>query len=125
MNLQIGRLFGLFVVLFGVLVFFIPRGLILADDGTHLTANRHGGSGETLRYYRSYPTGSLFSHAVGYSFVSRGSAGIEKAYNRELTGQENEFKSLIDQLGGGTKAGDDLHSTLDPRAQRVALSALG
>ncbi|TMK62427.1 MAG: penicillin-binding protein 2 [Actinobacteria bacterium] len=152
MNLQIGRLFGLFVVLFGVLVFFtsrwtvfdarslqdnahnrrpllkaqrIPRGLILADDGTHLTANRHVGSGETLRYYRSYPTGSLFSHAVGYSFVSRGSAGIEKAYNRELTGQENEFKSLIDQLGGGTKAGDDLHSTLDPRAQRVALSALG
>ena len=152
MNAQIGRLFALFVVLFGVLVFFtsrwtvfdakslqdntanrrpllkaqrIPRGLIFADDGTRLTANRHVGSGETLRYYRSYSTGSLFSHAVGYSFVSRGSAGIEKSYNRELTGQENEFKSLIDQLGGGTKAGDDLHTTLDPRAQRVALSALG
>jgi peptidoglycan glycosyltransferase len=152
LNVQISRLFGLFVLLFGVLVFFtsrwtvfdakslqdntanrrpllkaqrIPRGLILADDGTHLTVNRHVGSGETLRYYRTYPTGSLFSHAVGYSFVSRGSAGIEKSYNRELTGQENEFKSLIDQLGGGTKAGDDLHTTLDPRAQRVALSALG
>src|SRR5207237_10836897 len=103
----------------------IPRGLLFADDCRRLTANRDSGSGETLRYFRSYPTGSLFSHAVGYSFVSRGSAGIEKSYNRELTGQENEFKSLIDQLGAGTKAGDDLHTTLDPRAQRVALSALG
>ena len=103
MNRQIGRLFALFVVLFGVLIIFtsrwsvfeakslqdnsanrrpllkaekIPRGLIFADDGTRLTANRHSGSGETLRYFRSYPTGSLFSHAVGYSFVSRGRAGI-------------------------------------------------
>src|SRR5205823_688939 len=152
LNAQIGRLFALFVLLFGVLVFStsrwtvfdakslqdnsanrrpllkaekIPRGLIFADDGTRLTANRHSGSGETLRYFRSYPTGSLFSHAVGYSFVSRGSAGIEKSFNRELTGQENEFKSLIDQFGGGTKEGDDVHTTLDPHAQRVAISALG
>jgi peptidoglycan glycosyltransferase len=74
---------------------------------------------------RSYQTGRLFSHAVGYAFISRGSAGIEKAYNRELTGRQDEFKSLIDQFGGGTKQGDDLHTTLDPRAQQTALTALG
>ena len=152
MNRQITRLFAFFVLLFGVLIAAtswssvigakglqdnahnrrplleaqrIPRGLIFAGDGTRLAVNRHTGSGETLRYFRIYPTGPLFSHAVGYSFVSRGSAGIEKSSNRELTGQENEFKSLIDQLGGGTKAGDDLHTTLDPPAQRMALSALG
>lgn len=152
MNRQIGRLFGFFVLLFAVLIAAtswssvlgarglqdnphnrrpllqaerIPRGLILARDGTKLAINHRVGGGETLRYFRSYPTGSLFSHAVGYSFVSRGDAGLEKSFNRELTGQENEFKSLVDQLGGGTKEGDDLHTTLDPNAQRTAISALG
>jgi len=152
LNRQIVRLFALFVVLFGVLVLFtsrwtvfeakslqdnafnrrplleaqrIPRGLILARDGTRLALNRHVGKGETLRHFRTYPRGGLFAHAVGYSFVSRGSAGIEKSYNRELTGQENEFKSLVDQFSGGTKEGDDVYTTLDPRAQRTAISALG
>ena len=152
MNRQIARLFGFFVVLFAVLIAAtswssvlgarglqdnahnrrplleaqrIPRGLIFARDGTKLAVNRHTGSGETLRYFRAYPTGPLFSHAVGYSYVSRGSAGIEKSYNRELTGQENEFKSLIDQFSGGTKDGDDVHTTLDPKGQRTAISALG
>ncbi|MEA2273278.1 MAG: penicillin-binding protein [Solirubrobacteraceae bacterium] len=152
MNRQITRVFLIFVGLFTVLVVFtsrwtvfearslqdktanrrplleaqrIPRGFVYADDGTKLATNRHTGKGETLRYYRTYPTGSLFSHALGYAFISRGSAGIEKSYNRELTGRQDEFKSLIDQLGGGTKQGDDVHTTLDPVAQRTALAALG
>jgi peptidoglycan glycosyltransferase len=103
----------------------IPRGVITADDGTRLATNRRTGHGESLRYFRSYPQGSLFSHAVGYAYISRGSAGIEKSYNRELTGRHDEFKSLIDQLGGGTKEGDDVHTTLDPAGQRTALAALG
>ena len=152
MNRQVARLFVLFVVLFGVLIGAtswwsvlrakplqdnpynrrplleaqrIPRGLIFAADGTRLASNRHTGAHETLRYYRTYPAANLFSHAVGYAYISRGSAGIEKSYNRELTGKQDEFKSLIDQLGGGTKQGDDLHTTLDPRAQRTAIAALG
>ena len=151
LNRQIARLFALIVVLFGLLVVFtsrwsvfeakslqdqtanrrplleaqrIPRGLIYADDGTKLAVNRRSGNHETLRYSRIYPTHNLFSHAVGYAFISRGSAGLEKSYNRELTGQENEFKSLIDSFSGGTKEGDDVHTTLDPAAQRAALAAL-
>jgi peptidoglycan glycosyltransferase len=150
-NVQIARLFAVIVVLFGLLVAFtsrwsvfeakslqdqtankrplleaqrIPRGLIYADDGTKLAVNRRSGNHETLRYSRIYPQGRLFSHAVGYAFISRGSAGLEKSFNRELTGQENEFKSLIDSFSGGTKEGDDVHTTLDPRAQRTALAAL-
>jgi penicillin-binding protein A len=152
MNQQIRRLFAVFVLLFVVLVAAtswnsvlgakglqdnlanrrplleaqrIPRGIIYADDGTKLAVNRRSGSGETLRYFRSYPPGSLFSHAIGYAFISRGSSGIEKSYNRELTGRHDEFKSLIDELGGGTKEGDDVHTTLDPRGQQAALAALG
>jgi peptidoglycan glycosyltransferase len=152
LNTRIARLFVLFVALFGVLLAFtsrwtvfearslqdktanrrplleaqrIPRGFVYADDGTRLATNRRTGRGESLRYVRSYPTASLFSHAVGYAFISRGSAGLEKSYNRDLTGKQDEFKSLIDQLGGGTKQGDDVHTTLDPDAQRTALAALG
>ncbi|HKP88720.1 MAG TPA: penicillin-binding transpeptidase domain-containing protein [Thermoleophilaceae bacterium] len=152
MNRRITNLFVMFVVLFGVLLFYtskwsvfearslqdktanrrslleaqqIPRGYIYAGDRTKLATNRRTGRGETLRYFRSYPTGSLFSHAIGYAFISRGNVGLEKAYDRELTGREDEFKSLIDQLGGGTEEGDDVHTTLDPRAQQTALDALG
>jgi peptidoglycan glycosyltransferase len=150
-NRRVARLFVLFVVLFGVLLGAtswwsvlrakplqdnpynrrplleaqrIPRGLIFADNGARLAVSHRIGGRETFRYVRSYPTRRLFSHAVGYAFISRGSAGIEKAYNRELTGRQDEFKSLIDQFGGGTKQGDDLHTTLDPPAQQTALSAL-
>jgi peptidoglycan glycosyltransferase len=151
MNKPLRRLFVVFVLMFGVLVGFtsywtvfgaedlkqkpsnrrpllkaqkIPRGLILAEDGTRLVANRRTGNRETRRYYRAYPQGRLFSHALGYSFVSRGSAGLERFYNDELIGEHDEFESIIDQLGGGVKEGDDLHTHLDPGAQRTATQGL-
>src|SRR3954466_3006873 len=101
-----------------------PRGLILADDGTVLASNKRTGKGETVRYYRTYPTGPLFSHTVGYFFVSKGSAGLEKYYDDELAGRQNEFASTIDQLLGHRTEGEDVHTSLDPNAQRVALRAL-
>jgi peptidoglycan glycosyltransferase len=101
-----------------------PRGLITASDGTVLASNRRAGRGETKRYFRTYPKGGLFSHAVGYFYVSRGSAGLEEYYDDELAGRENEFASTIDQLLGHRVEGQDLRTTLDPRAQQVALQAL-
>ena len=152
MNRPLRRLFLVFVLMFGVLVGFtswwtvfaveeleekpsnrrpllkaqrIPRGLILATDGTRLATNRRTGSRETKRYYRVYPQSRLFSHAVGYSYVSRGSAGIERSYNDELIGEYDELETIIDQLGGGVEEGDDVHTHLDANAQRTAIQALG
>jgi penicillin-binding protein A len=151
MNRQIRRLFLVFALLMGVLVFQtswwsvikadelvdkpsnrrpllkaqqIPRGIVYAADGSRLATNRKTGSGETKRYFRVYPQGGLFAHEVGYSFVSRGSSGLEKHYNNELTGEYDEFQSIIEELGGGVKEGDDLHTTLDTQAQRTAVQAL-
>ena len=151
MNKPLRRLFMVFVLLFGVLVGFtswwtvfgaedlkqkpsnrrpllkaqkIPRGLILAADGTRIATNKRTGNRETKRYYRVYPEGSLFSAAIGYSFVSRGSAGTERFYNDELIGEHDELESVIDQLGGGVKEGDDVHTHLDPKAQRAAIQGL-
>jgi peptidoglycan glycosyltransferase len=152
MNRQISRLYLIFTLLFTVLIGFtawwsvikaddlkdntankrpileqqkVPRGLILARDKSRLAANKSIGRKQNKRYYRIYPHGGLFSHAVGYSFVSRGDAGLEKSQNDFLSGNVNEFESLVDALAGGPKEGDDVQTALDPKAQRVALSALG
>jgi peptidoglycan glycosyltransferase len=152
LNRQIAWLFAVVLVLFAVLAIWtsrwsvlqadslknealnrrplleqqqVPRGLILASDGTKLAVNRRIGTRQTKRYVRSYPTGGLFGAAVGYSFVSSGDSGLEKSYNDELSGtNDRQLSSFIDQLGGGPKSGDDLRTTLDPKAQREALSGL-
>lgn len=152
MNREIARLFVVVAILFMVLVGFtswrsvidaddvrkmqvndlpllqeqqIPRGLIRAADGTLLAANETVGRGEQVNYVRRYPEGSLFSHALGYSFFERGRAGIEQFYNDDLTGREDEFTSLVEQLVGREREGEDLRSTLDPGAQRTAIQGLG
>jgi peptidoglycan glycosyltransferase len=152
-NAKIRNLFGLVIVLFGALIFATswwtvdelgasglksnpqnrrllleqmqhPRGLITAADGTVLAANKRVGTGETRRYYRTYPQQGLFSHEVGYYFISKGSAGLEKQYDDPLAGRQNEFASTIDQLLGHRTEGEDLHTNLDMNAQKVALQAL-
>jgi penicillin-binding protein A len=152
-NKQIRNLFGVVMVLFAALVFATswwtvpgfganglknnphnrralleqmqhPRGLILADDGTVLASNKKVGSGETRRYYRTYPQEGLFAHAVGYYYVSRGDAGLEQQYDDHLAGRKNEFASTIDQLLGRRPEGEDVRTTLDPAGQRAALQGL-
>jgi penicillin-binding protein A len=148
MNAPIYRLFALFVVLFAVLIGFtsrwaifgakrlqdnprnartvleeqqVKRGVIRADDGTVLAGSvplsEH-------RYGRRYPTGDLFGQPVGWDDVQLGRGGLERFYNDQLTGASNEFAGIIDSLSKKTKVGDDLDTTLDPKAQKVAFDAL-
>lgn len=151
MNVRITNLFGLVVLLCAVLVGFtsywsvfhagsleanrankrplleqqrIRRGLITARDGTLLARNKVTGTGADRFYARSYPDGSLFPHVVGYNYVSRGNAGLERKYDDDLTGKADEFQTVLDQLRGRNREGHDLETTLDPAAQRTALSAL-
>ena len=151
MNRQILHLFTLVVVLFGLLVAFtsrwtvfeqeelednsanrrplleqlrIPRGDILASDGTVLARSTASGSGARKIYTRSYPEGGLFAHAIGYSYIERGQAGLEQSRNAELTGEENEFVSLFDELLDRSREGEDVHTTLVAEAQRIAMDAL-
>src|SRR4051794_8722094 len=103
----------------------IPRGLILARDGSRLAINKRIGTHQNKRYYRQYPQGNVFSHAIGYAFVSRGASGFEQSQNDILSGTGSDLRSFIDELAGGPKQGDDIKTTLDPVAQRTALNALG
>jgi peptidoglycan glycosyltransferase len=99
----------------------VKRGTIRAGNGELLARSVRAGGG-TFR--RTYPRPELFPHEVGYSFLSRGRAGLEEYYNDELAGRKGEFTSLVAQLEGRRQEGDDLRTTLDPDAQRVALNAL-
>jgi peptidoglycan glycosyltransferase len=151
-NVRISHLFVLMVALFGLLVVFtsywsvfdaegleankanrrvlleeqqVRRGLVFARDGAVLARNRVRGRGSQRFFRRIYPAGPLFSHAVGYDFVERGRAGIERSHNGDLSGKTNEFNSLLDELRGRQREGNDLVTTLDPAAQRTAIEALG
>jgi peptidoglycan glycosyltransferase len=148
-NAPIARLFALVVLLFALLVGWtsrwtvfdasslrnnalnvrtlidelrIKRGRILADDGTVL-AKSLPAPGNT--WSRTYPTGSLFSQAVGYSIAVEGrSAGLERSRGEELRGLQRGLSSILGQLSS-RRVGDDVYTTLDPKAQQVALQQLG
>ena len=148
MNQPVLRLYVLVIVLFGVLVAFtsrwtvfeaealrdnelnrrallqeqkIRRGTIRSVDGKVL-ARAVPRPGDT--FGRRYPTGELFAHAIGYSYTSIGRAGLERSRNDVLTGERTELVSAFESILGRSNEGDDIRTTLDSRAQRVALSAL-
>ena len=102
----------------------VPRGLILARDGTVLARSRGSGRGDDRVFTRFYPTGPLFSHAVGYSFIERGRAGIEQSYDDDLAGREDEFQTVLSGLENRKREGADVVTNLDPDGQRTAISAL-
>ena len=151
MNRQIVKLFAFIVVLFGVLVGFtsywsvfdaealkeknankrqlleqqqVPRGRILAADGTLIAKSVAKGKGSAKRYVRRYPEGSLFGHPIGYSFVQYGDSEFEQFHNEELIGEGSEFSSIIDELLGERQEGNDIVTSIDTEAQRLALAEL-
>ncbi|HEY8304718.1 MAG TPA: penicillin-binding transpeptidase domain-containing protein [Solirubrobacteraceae bacterium] len=150
MNRPIVRLYGLVVLLFALLVAFtsrwtifeasslranalnkrgvlqqqrIDRGEILASDGTVLARSVRGPEGT---YARAYPTGAEFAHAVGYSYLTLGQAGIERYRSAALDGQTGtSVQSILDELQGKKPRGDTVRTALSPAGQRTAIAALG
>ena len=148
MNLPIARLFAVVVLLFALLVVWtsrwtvfdagalnndvlnrrtlidelkIKRGRIIADDGTVLARSVPAPAGTFSRFY---PTSNLFAHAVGYSIASQGrSAGLERSRGDALRGLQTGLSSIFGQLTP-RRVGDDVYTSLDPKAQRVALQGL-
>jgi penicillin-binding protein A len=148
-NVPILRLFALAVALFAVLLIWtsrwtvfdakslnnnalnsrtlidelkIKRGRILADDGTVLAKSVPA---VAHTWKRTYPTGPLFAQAVGYSIANEGrSAGLERSRGNELRGLQSGLSSVFGQTSS-QRVGDDIYSTLDPKAQQVAVQQLG
>ena len=100
----------------------VDRGTIRAADGTIIARSVRGEAGT---YSRRYPQDALFGHPIGYSFIGVGRTGLEQSRNDELSGERDDVASVIDQLAGREREGDEVRTTLDPGAQRAALQALG
>ena len=152
MNAQIRNVYGLFIVLFGLLVGFtsywsvfdsegladnpdnrlalieaqtIPRGRIYASDGrTELAVSRAERRGQTRIFVREYPFGGRFAHPVGYSFIQNGQRGLEKSRDEELTGEEDEFESIFSGLQGNAREGNDVITNLDVAGTEAAVAGL-
>ncbi len=154
MNEPIVRLFGLVIVMFAVLLAFtsrwtifeakslrdnplnarslleqqrIDRGRILAADGTVLARSvRSAASSRSESVFeRAYPTGDEFAHAIGYYFTDLGRTGLEHYRNATLNGQAGtNLQTILDQLQGKKRQGNEVVTTLDPNAQQVANKAL-
>ena len=100
----------------------VKRGPIRARD-RQLIAGSEARPGGTYR--RRYPLDGAFGHPIGYSFLSVGRSALEQSKNDELTGQRDDVTNVIDQLAGKEPEGDEIITSLDVDAQRLALEALG
>lgn len=109
----------------------IDRGTIYASDGKTVFAEnrkvRKPKLGRTW-YLRTYPTKELAARPVGYSTIERSRAGLEESLNDYLTGSNANLDTLLDntldKLKGLTQRGNDVVTTIDARAQRIAEDAL-
>jgi peptidoglycan glycosyltransferase len=148
-NVPIIRLFALTVALFAVLLIWtsrwtvfdakslnnnalnsrtlidelkIKRGRIIADNGTVLAKSVPAVANT---WKRTYPTGPLFAQTVGYSIANQGrAAGLERSRGTELRGIQTGLSSVFGQVSS-RRVGDDVYTSLDPRAQQVAVQQLG
>ena len=148
MSSQITKVFVVIVALFGLLLVFttrwtvidasklannplnartlidemkIKRGEILADNGKVLAKSVPG---PQQTWNRSYPAGPLFAQSVGYSIPAKGeAAGLEQSASSYLRGVQTGLSSIFGQLTP-TRVGDDVYTTLDPKAQLAAEQAL-
>jgi peptidoglycan glycosyltransferase len=109
----------------------IERGKIYASDGKTVFARnrkvKQKNVGRTW-FLRVYPRGQLVAHPVGYSTIERSRTGLEKSLNDYLTGSNANLDTLLDnalgKLRGLTQKGNDVVTTINARAQRVAMDAL-
>jgi peptidoglycan glycosyltransferase len=99
----------------------VRRGTIFAADGSAIARSVRDDEGI---YRRTYPQGKRFGHPVGYSDPSLGQSGIEKQYDDDLTGRKNAITTTFDQLIGRRREGDDVRTSLDPKAQQLALDEI-
>jgi peptidoglycan glycosyltransferase len=110
--------------------FAIDRGLIVSGQPRRRLAQNKPRKvdGRTL-YFRAYPRGPLTAHLVGYSTVGRSRTGLERSLNDYLTSSTANLSALVDkaldELRGKPIEGNDVVTTIDLEAQRVAMEQLG
>src|SRR5436309_8849184 len=101
-----------------------PRGAIQTADGVVVADSVD--TGDQFQRLRRYATGPLFAHVAGYFSFTFGSEGVERTYNKELTGKATKLKlNSIGDLLLDKKHTANVTLTLTQKLQQVATQALG
>lgn len=103
----------------------LERGAVLSSDGQTLAISRPTPEAR-LKYLRTYDTGDLFAHVVGYYSIRFGRDRLERSMNKELSGRGGviTMQDLGDRLLGKGERGDTIVITIDSRVQTAARDAL-
>jgi peptidoglycan glycosyltransferase len=100
----------------------VPRGKIVDRHGTTLARNEKDANGELYRVYR----GTAASQVVGYASPQFGRAGLELAYDAELSGLGGDpLAAALRKFGSNPYDPKDLQLALSWDLQRAAVRALG
>ncbi len=100
----------------------VPRGIIVDRDGQTLARNETDANGEIFRVYR----GPAISHVVGYASARYGRAGLERAFDAELSGLAGDpVADALRKFGADPYDPKRLTLSLSYDLQRAAVSALG
>jgi penicillin-binding protein A len=109
--------------------FSVDRGLILSwQPRKRLARNRARRVDNRMLFFRRYPQGPATAHVVGYSTVGRSRTGLERSLNDYLTAANANLSTLVDkaldEFRGRTVEGNDVLTTFDLAAQKVAMDEL-
>ena len=104
--------------------FGAPRGEIRTADGTVIAQSVELEEGAFARQ-REYPTGELFAEVTGFFSFNSGADGLERTWDDELRGEENELADGLRELLGGESTTADIETSLSVSMQEAARSALG
>jgi peptidoglycan glycosyltransferase len=100
----------------------VPRGRIMDRTGMVLARNKADANGELYRVY----AGPAISQVVGYASRQFGQAGLERAYDAELTGLAGDpLTDAFAKFGADRYDPQDLTLTISYDLQKAAVSALG
>jgi penicillin-binding protein A len=100
----------------------VPRGGIIDRDGEWLAQNEEDANGELYRVYR----GRSISQVVGYASPRYGRAGIELAYDAELSGLAGDpVGDVFRKFGADPYDPKDLTLSISLELQRAAIERLG
>ena len=101
-----------------------PRGVIQTSDGVVLARSTE--TDNEFEQLRQYPEGALFAHITGYFSFAYGGEGVERTYNNDLVGREQELRldKLSDLLVKKERTGD-VTLTVSKKLQQVAAEQLG
>ncbi len=100
----------------------VPRGIIVDRDGQTLARNETDANGEFYRVYR----GPAISQVVGYASTRYGRAGLELAFDAELSGLAGDpVADALRKFGADPYDPKKLQLSLSYDLQRAAVAALG